>query len=151
MNHAREPLLHFFRELVGIFGRNGAEVVVITAAIVIVLAVATVALMLNQLLKFGEVTFHSMMQRAPEVLRLIWYHPRQTSHAIRLELYFDAGFLLIALLSLATMAAHAILPWVTEHAEKDFFYAFVSALVLFAFFGYQSLRLASMLPPPKGD
>lgn len=148
MNHAREPLFHFFRELVGIFGRNGAETILVVAAIAILLVVVVVALMLNQLLKFGEVTFHSMIQRVPEVFRLIWYHPRQSSPAIRLELYFDAAFLLIALLSLATMAAHALLPWVTEHAEKDFFYAFVSALVLFTFFGYQSLRLASLLQPP---
>ena len=151
MNHGREPLFHLFRELVSVFGRNGAEILVVVVAIVIVLVVVIAALMLNQLLKFGEVTFHSMMQRVPEVFKLIWYHPRQSSPAIRLELYFDAAFLLIALLSLATMAAHALLPWVTEHAENDLFLVFISALVLFAFFGYQSFRLASMIRAPPGD
>ena len=151
MNHAREPLLHFFRELVGIFGRGGAEIVVVVLAIVIILVFVVAALMFNQLLKFGEVTFHSMMQRVPEVFKLVWYHPRQASQAIRLELYFDAAFLLIALLSLATMAAHALLPWVTEHAERDLFYIFISVLVLFTFFGYQSFRLASMLPGPPAE
>ena len=150
MNHAREPLFRLFRELVDMIGPSRAEGVVFAAAVTVVLVFAIVALMLNQLLKFGEVTFHSMMQRVPELFSLIWYHPRQASPAIRFELYFDAAFLLIALLSLAAMAAHALLPWVTEHAEKDLFYVFISALVLFALFGYQSLRLASMLPVRSG-
>ena len=122
--------------------------IVIAGALALVLVVAIVALMFHQLLKFGEVTFQSIVQRIPELLELVWYHPRQSSPAIRLELYFDAVLLLIALLSLATMAAHALLPWVSEHAEKDLFYVFISGIVLFAFFAYQSLRLASMLPPP---
>ncbi len=151
MTHAREALFHVFRELVAVFGRDGALTLALSVSIVLLVALCLVALMFYLLLKFGEVTFQGTIQFIKEIFKLIWYHPRQASPAIRLELYFDAAFLLMALLCLAVMAGHALIPWIAERNARDFAYAFISALVLFAFFAYQSLRIASRLPvPPPG-
>jgi|HubBroStandDraft_1064217.scaffolds.fasta_scaffold83752_2 hypothetical protein len=148
MNHAREAVFHVFRDLAQIFGRSGALTLVLFVSVVFLLALCVVALMFYLLLKFGEVTFQGTIHFIKEIFKLIWYHPRQASPAIRLELYFDAAFLLMALLCLATMAAHALIPWIAERNARDFAYAFISALVLFALFAYQSLRIAGRLPIP---
>jgi len=149
MDHAREHLLHFSRELVSIFGTNVTATIIVVVSLALLFAIAIVAWMFYQLLKFGEVTFQSTIQAIKELLKMIWYHPRQTSLAIKLELYFDAALLMVVLLSLAAMVAHALIPWVTEHSEANLLYVLVSALVLFGLFAYQSLRIADHLPAPE--
>lgn len=150
MRHARESLVYFFRELVAQLGRNGTITLLLGLSVVFLLALCLLVFAFYLLLQFSEATFHSIVEAIGGILKAIWWHPRQMNiSAIRLELYFDAAFLLIALISLAALVGHGIIPWVKEHSEQYLLYALVSSLVLFAFFAHQSLRIANRFPIPK--
>jgi hypothetical protein len=143
MGHGRELIFRFFRELVSIFGKEGAVTIVVVAAVFILVVLVLVVISGYILLKFGEATVDGMGRFIVGIARVLRYHPRQANMAIRVELYLESILALVVLVCVVVIAAHALIPWVTAHTEMELGLVVVSSLVIFAFLGYYSMRIAA--------
>jgi hypothetical protein len=143
MEHAREPIIHLLRELVTLLGMTGAEILVCIMAVIVVAGLGLVVLLLYLILRFGESSLREVLGFVLQAFNTFKYQTSQrTSPAIRVELYFDCFLGILLFISLGGLIAHAIVPWVTERAESLLFAAFISALVVFSFLAYVSMRMS---------
>jgi len=148
MEHARELLLHLFRDLVALFGKTGAETLICLSLVALVVIVGFVVLFFYLILQFGGATFGEVLRFALEAFKAFRYQPRQKTHqSIRLELYFDAVLIVIMILSLGGLLAHSLVPWVKEISEILLFAVFASALVIFSYLAGVSIKIAVRFPP----
>jgi hypothetical protein len=146
LEHASEPIFRFFRELVLLFGRTGAETLILGICLTIVLVVALLVYLGWEFLVFGEATLSGLARTALEVFKVFRYQPRQAHPAIRVELYIDAVLAVAFVISLIGMIAHGIIPWIREVSETHLFVVCVSSGVLFFLLGRTSVMAAIRLP-----
>lgn len=149
MDHARQVLLHFFHELVSIFGRNGAVTIIVLGVVVFLVLTVLFVLSGYLLLKFGEATLHGTSQFISDTAKVFQYHPHNASGAIKIELYLERILGVIALLCVVLIAGHALIPWVKEQSETNLVVVIICSLVLFAFLAYQSMRIETHHPNPR--
>src|SRR5438270_10537373 len=98
MDHVRIALVHFFAELVSLFGREGA-LLLILVAVVVFLVVLVFALAAGYvLLKFGEATLEQTRHFISHIAQVFKYHPQNASSAIKVELQFERLLAVIILL-----------------------------------------------------
>jgi hypothetical protein len=147
MENAREPLIRFFRDLVAIFGRTGAEIL-ICVFVFAILVIAVLALVFGRMvLQFGEATFGGAARFILEGFRVFKYQPSQKTHpSIRLELYFDNALITIIILCVLGLLAHALVPWVPERIEHYLIEISVSSAILFGILIGVSITMAARLP-----
>jgi hypothetical protein len=147
MEHAREPIVRFLHDLVGLFGAPLAATL-ISLVVIGVVAISGIVLYFGYIvLQSGGATFREALGAGLEALKVLRYQPKQKTHlSIRLELYFDAALGMIMFLSLVGLLAHALIPWVTERSEKHLFEVLVSSGILFVLLGGVSITMAARFP-----
>jgi hypothetical protein len=147
MENVRGPLIHLFGDLVSVFGRTGAEVLLCLVIVAIIVLAGFCLVFGYMLLHFGEASFGGARDFVLEAFRVFRYQPSQKTHpSIRIELHFDAALMVVILLSLVGLLAHALIPWVTEHSEDRIFEVFVSSAIIFTLMAGVSITIAIRLP-----
>lgn len=96
MEHAREPVIRLFRDMVLLFGRSGTEFLICVFCLFVVVVLALLVYLGREFLQFGEATVTGAGRLALELFRVFRYQPRQASLAIRVELFLDSVLSVIA-------------------------------------------------------
>lgn len=134
---AWEKLLIGLSELVVTLGVFGAIAFIITV-------IGGTLLLFYMILCFGENAFKLLLPYIRETITIFLNETKKEHPAIRLESRLHSFLALLAILCLALIALHALIPWTNKHTEEIRGF-FMWDFTLFVALTYVSIKLAIRL------